>query len=383
MLGLRRSPRLPLALGTGLALMASMVVMATMSPAQALGAPTGLAGATAQRDHTHPVVVRSRQSDVVRGAGRRLQLLRLPGLHGHHGEHAGRPDQGAADGRPVLAGPLGLREYPFRLVEGRLHRGGDLSSRFHCPPPVASLWTSRRTRPSSSGPAYRARRRTPCRSTVTRTCRRQEHTTKSTSFVVPDPLTAGDWFWTVTASKGTGFNSLPSDVEKLQHRRAACAPDHLPGRRHQPDAGGCRLRLDAGARRQDLRPAGRAGRRLQQHLLDRDRDPVHALLASDHAQQRPVLVAGPGGGPGRSAKRLDPVAQWLHPPMAGSPRRRLPDRDRRHSGSRHWLQEVLRVDAGPARDGVPAPGVVGCELLARRDRHLHDSPDHLHASGRR
>ena len=41
----------------------------------------------------------------------------------------------------------------------------------------------------------------------------KSYTTKSTSFVVPDPLTAGDWFWTVTASKGTGFNSFPSDVE--------------------------------------------------------------------------------------------------------------------------------------------------------------------------
>jgi Bacterial Ig-like domain len=41
------------------------------------------------------------------------------------------------------------------------------------------------------------------------------YTSKSTSFVVPDPLTAGDWFWRVTASKGTGLNSLPSDVQSF------------------------------------------------------------------------------------------------------------------------------------------------------------------------
>lgn len=36
------------------------------------------------------------------------------------------------------------------------------------------------------------------------------YSTKSTSLVVPDPLSAGDWFWRVTAVKGTGLVSLPS-----------------------------------------------------------------------------------------------------------------------------------------------------------------------------
>ena len=39
------------------------------------------------------------------------------------------------------------------------------------------------------------------------------YTTKSTSLVDPDPLAAGDWYWTVTASKGSDLNSLPSAVE--------------------------------------------------------------------------------------------------------------------------------------------------------------------------
>lgn len=43
----------------------------------------------------------------------------------------------------------------------------------------------------------------------------KSYTTKSTSFVVPDPLTVGDWYWRVTASKGSGLNSLPSDVQRF------------------------------------------------------------------------------------------------------------------------------------------------------------------------
>ncbi len=43
----------------------------------------------------------------------------------------------------------------------------------------------------------------------------QTYTTKSTSLVVPVPLTVGDWYWQVTASKGTGLNSLPSDVQRF------------------------------------------------------------------------------------------------------------------------------------------------------------------------
>jgi len=41
------------------------------------------------------------------------------------------------------------------------------------------------------------------------------YTAKGTSLVVPDPLSVGDWYWQVTASKGTGLNSLPSDVQRF------------------------------------------------------------------------------------------------------------------------------------------------------------------------
>ena len=41
------------------------------------------------------------------------------------------------------------------------------------------------------------------------------YTTKGTSFVVPDPLTVGTWYWQVTASKGSGLNSLPSDQRRF------------------------------------------------------------------------------------------------------------------------------------------------------------------------
>ena len=43
----------------------------------------------------------------------------------------------------------------------------------------------------------------------------KSYTTKSTSFVVPDPLTAGDWYWTVTASKGAGLSSFPSQAQQF------------------------------------------------------------------------------------------------------------------------------------------------------------------------
>lgn len=38
----------------------------------------------------------------------------------------------------------------------------------------------------------------------------KSYSTKTTSLVVPDPLTVGDWFWRVTAVKGAGLVSLPS-----------------------------------------------------------------------------------------------------------------------------------------------------------------------------
>ena len=41
------------------------------------------------------------------------------------------------------------------------------------------------------------------------------YTTKTTSLVVPDPLTVGDWYWRVTADKGSGLVSLPSDVARF------------------------------------------------------------------------------------------------------------------------------------------------------------------------
>ncbi len=43
----------------------------------------------------------------------------------------------------------------------------------------------------------------------------KSYTTKTTSLVLPDPLTVGDWFWSVTASKGSGLVSLPSDVSSF------------------------------------------------------------------------------------------------------------------------------------------------------------------------
>ena len=43
----------------------------------------------------------------------------------------------------------------------------------------------------------------------------KSYTTKTTSLVVPDPLTVGDWYWQVTATKGTGLVSLGSAVTRF------------------------------------------------------------------------------------------------------------------------------------------------------------------------
>ena len=43
----------------------------------------------------------------------------------------------------------------------------------------------------------------------------KSYSTKTTSLVVPDPLTTGDWFWRVTAVKGEGLISLPSSVSSF------------------------------------------------------------------------------------------------------------------------------------------------------------------------
>jgi hypothetical protein len=41
------------------------------------------------------------------------------------------------------------------------------------------------------------------------------YTTRTTSFVVTDPLTIGDWYWRVTATKDSGLTSLPSAVTRF------------------------------------------------------------------------------------------------------------------------------------------------------------------------
>ena len=51
----------------------------------------------------------------------------------------------------------------------------------------------------------------------------KSYTTRSTSLVVPDPLTVGDWYWQVTASKGSGLNSLPSSISHF-HVKPLVAP---------------------------------------------------------------------------------------------------------------------------------------------------------------
>ena len=54
------------------------------------------------------------------------------------------------------------------------------------------------------------------------------YTARTTSFVVTDPLTIGDWYWRVTATKDNGLTSLPSAVTASTSR--PCRPHRSPTR---------------------------------------------------------------------------------------------------------------------------------------------------------
>jgi len=214
-LGLRRSPRLPLALGTGLALMASMVVMATMSPAQALGAPTGLAGAT----HNATTHILS-WSAVAKATSYEVQV--------DDSSSFDSPDFTATTVNtrvvPTKVLPSGDLFWRVRSVSGSTRSGwskaGFTVEAISAPVPLSPTGGQPLDQPQDP-PLLQW---TGVQGATSYTVQvdgdadmigAKSYTTKSTSFVVPDPLTAGDWFWTVTASKGTGFNSLPSDVESF------------------------------------------------------------------------------------------------------------------------------------------------------------------------
>ena len=82
-----------------------------------------------------------------------------------------------------------------------------------------------------------------------------------------------------------------------------------------------------------LRHAGSARRGLQQHHLSFTDVARHAVLAAHDAEQRPVLVAGPGSRPRRPADAVDRVAVTASSASGSTNRSRsTPDRHRRRHG---------------------------------------------------
>ena len=151
----------------------------------------------------------------------------------------------------------------------------------------------------------------------------------------------------------------------LRHPGPAGPADHLPAERRQPDDRGRRPRLDAGARRAQLRRAGGARRRLQQHHLQlHQRRPASRYSPADDSGQRPVLVACPRRRPGRPADAVDRVAQRLPAPVARPAPAGLPDRA--HSSAPTSRPTLHPVDARAAR--------VLLRALRRHQRQHHAGP---------
>ena len=118
-------------------------------------------------------------------------------------------------------------------------------------------------------------------------------------------LQPNTYYWEVQAQLGSGYSTDWSTPRTLTILGLAPARAAGPTGRHQRRPPGRRPRLDARAGRRRLRPPGE--HRLQLHhyrqpaIATTEQHQGHAVLAPDHAQQRPVLLAGP-------ARRR----RWLH-----------------------------------------------------------------------
>ena len=221
-----------------------------------------------------------------------------------------------------------------RLGRGQLHRGPGRPR----PIPLVSRRTapcsgSRRARRCCSGAAARAPSPTRCRSTRDADMiGAKVYTTKTTSLVVPDPLTVGDWYWRVTADKGDrpGQPAL-GDVARFDISAAGRA-DQITYPPNDVDQAIEDVVLDwtpvPGAAYYDVQVA-----------LDPDfnniTDSVTNVRSTRYSppvtlEQRPVLVARAGRRPGRPADPVDRVAVRVPArSWPGQARRRLPARDAR------------------------------------------------------
>jgi hypothetical protein len=212
---LSRSRRLPLALGTGLATMVSLVVMGTMSPAHAVSAPGGL-----QSDKRNESTTILSWSPVGKATSYEVQVDTASDFSS--------PDFTANTVNtrvvPTKALPPGTVFWRVRSVAGGTQSSWSKSS-FTVSPVVTPVPLS-----PSDGAHLQQPQDPPLlqwsavqgASSYTVSVDgdvdmigASTYTTKGTSLVVPDPLPAGDWYWSVTASKGTGLTSLPSAIQQF------------------------------------------------------------------------------------------------------------------------------------------------------------------------
>ena len=209
------------------------------------------------------------------------------------------------------------------------------------------------------------------------------YTTKTTSLVVPDPLGAGDYWWRVTATKGPGIVSEPSDASTFVI--AALPAPVLVSPNDSVNVPIEDVVLDwspvPGAKTYDVQVALDEG--FNNMVLDvediqgtRYSPPV--TLNNDQFWWRVRAVDLAGQPTAWTASNFGFQRQWLDKPQAVFPAglgRGAVDADDHPS--------VLRVDPGPARQPLRAVHRQRPELLARRG-HVQGGRHDVHpASGQR
>jgi hypothetical protein len=210
-----RSLRLPLASATGLAFLVSLVVVGTTTPAQALAAPGGLGAAIRNQSTT----VLS-WSPVAKASGYQVQVDTSSSFSS--------PDFSVSTvNTKVVPGkslPSGATFWRVRAVVGgtqsRWSKGTFDVGPVTTPIPIAPADDAHLQQPGQPPLLQWSAVQGASSYTVqvdgdVDMIGASTYTTKGTSLVVPVPLTTGDWYWTVTASKGTGLTSLASPIQKF------------------------------------------------------------------------------------------------------------------------------------------------------------------------
>ena len=207
------------------------------------------------------------------------------------------------------------------------------------------------------------------------------YTTKTTSLVVPDPLTVGDWYWRVTADKGDGLVSLPSTTARFD-----ISPLAQPQITYPPN--------DVNAEIEDVvvdwTPVPGAAYYDVQIALDPDFNNIAntitnvrstrysppVTLNNDQFWWRVRAVDLAGQPTPWTASLFGFKRRWPDAPQAVYPA------GHRGHPRHHGDEAVLPVDAGEARQQLRARRLHQRELLAQWqcDQDLQDRGDYVHAA---